>query len=66
MDDVLRKLRSEGGVVGPFGYQAEAFARSVGTARKLHRPNTRGFRDRADWRLDPRVLAALIALEEDR
>ena len=66
MDDVLNKLSPEDSIVGQFGPQVEAFARSVATARKAREIDPQGSRDRAAWRLDPKVMAALIALEEDR
>jgi hypothetical protein len=66
MDDALISLSPEDSIVGQFGPRAETFARFVATARKAYRVASREFLDRAAWRLDPKVLAVLIALEEDR
>lgn len=65
MDDAPDKLLRDS-TVALFGQESEAFARYVATARQASRTDPRGFRNRAAWQLDPRVLAALIALDEDR
>lgn len=66
MDGVLNKLPQEDSITGQFGQEAEVFARSVAAARETCRTDPQEFRARAAWRLDPRVLAVLITLEEDR
>ncbi len=66
MDRAANKPSQEDSIIGQFGQEAEVFARSVAAALEACRTDPQEFRDRAAWRLDPRVLAALIVLEEDR
>ena len=66
MDDMPPKFSQENCIAGRFGQHAEAFARSVAVAQTASGIDAHWSRDGTALLPDPRVLAAVIALEEDR
>ena len=66
MDHISPELPSDLNLAGVFGGRAEAFARTVAAALKVHMMDTGEQPDPNAWHMDPRVLSAMMALKEDR